>query len=154
MVSNLERARFWDEVSKVPIVTLWNLDHDNCPFLSNENRCRIHKQKPLICQAYPLLAFGILSEETNTLMAVGLTDCPNAVPLPFLEGVPIKIRHSALFRELFQVYGSSFLDMLRLDAAAKLLRDSLKNLMKDRLIRTSPLKKNAIKTLLSARANL
>ncbi|MFQ5758597.1 MAG: YkgJ family cysteine cluster protein [Candidatus Bathyarchaeia archaeon] len=50
------------------------IDHDNCPFLSNKNRCRIHEQKPLICQAYPLMTFGILGENTRMLKKLGLAD--------------------------------------------------------------------------------
>jgi len=139
---------FWDELNKIPIVTQWNLDHDNCPFLSNENRCRIHKQKPLICQAYPLMAFGILSGDISSLTRVGLADCPNAVPLPFAKGVPIKIKPSIVFRQLFQAYGSSFLGMLRLDIVTKLLRESLENLLGKGLIRPALLKKKVVKAIL------
>lgn len=139
---------FWDEVSKVPIVTQWNIDHDNCPFLSDENRCRVHEQKPLICQAYPLMAFGMLRENKTALKQIGLADCPNAVPLPFVEGKPLKIKPQTLFRELLQLYGSTFLGMLRLDGTAQLLRKSLKYLKKEGLIRPAIVNKNVLKAIL------
>ena len=50
-------ALFWDTKSKQAIAWLWNLDNDSCPFLSSKNKCMIHNENPLVCQAYPLVFF-------------------------------------------------------------------------------------------------
>ena len=77
---------FWDEISGTPIATQWNLDHDDCPFLTNQNTCAVHESKPLICQAYPLFFLGIFTREPKEPKILELGDCPNVVDLPFAEG--------------------------------------------------------------------
>jgi len=125
---------FWDDVSGVPIVLYWNLDHDNCPFLSNENLCLIHEEKPLGCQAYPLMAFGLVNENERR-QNVWLLDCPNVAPIGnFKEGKMTKVKVSTVYREAFQAYGSTFVGMLRLDAAGLLLAECLKHLVKEWIV--------------------
>lgn len=141
-------AIFWDEVSKIPLVTLWNLDHDNCPFLSTRNLCRVHTQKPLICQAYPLRAFGIVSAESGAPISIELADCPNVVPLPFPKERLMMIRYSTFFQELVPIYGSTFLGMLRLDGASKFIRYTLENLEKEGIIKRAILRKEVLKAIL------
>lgn len=125
---------FWDDVSGVPIVLHWNLDHNNCPFLSNENLCLVQKEKPLGCQAYPLMAFGLV-EGNERRQSITLLDCPNAVPIGhFREGKMRKVRMSTVYREAIQTYGSTFVGMLRLDAAAMLLAECLKHLVREWIV--------------------
>lgn len=141
---------FWDAVSGTSIVTQWNLDHNNCPFLSRENLCLVNDQKPLICQAYPLMAFGLLDVGGNGPKELALGDCPNAVPLPFKEGLT-KLKPSVVFKELFRVYQDTFLGMLRLDAARKLLEETLVELKKEGLIRPAIVDKQVLKALLRSK---
>jgi Fe-S-cluster containining protein len=121
---------FWDELSSVPVVLHWNLDHDDCPFLSRENYCLAQEQKPLGCQAFPLMVFGLIDTITRTEpLRIDLMDCPNTVPLPFEMERMIMVSSSTFFKETFRVYGSTFVGMIRLDAAARLLLESMKALM-------------------------
>lgn len=121
---------FWDELSSIPVVLQWNLDHNDCPFLSKENYCLAQEQKPLGCQAYPLMAFGLIDTTRRTEpLRIDLMDCPNTVPLPFQMERMTKMRPSTFFEETFKAYGSTFVGMIRLDAAAKLLGESMKALV-------------------------
>ena len=117
---------FWDEIGKTPTATQWNLDHDNCPFLSKKNLCFVDEQKPLVCQAYPLMAFGILNTNRSRPKRLELADCLNANPLPFEEG-KIVTEHSIVFHELFRIHGSTFLGMLRLDSSSKMHGEIVRN---------------------------
>ena len=144
-------AMFWDEISRVPLITQWNLDHDDCPFLLSKSLCTVHAQKPLICQAYPMMSFGILSADIGVPVTVGLADCPNTVSLPFAQGELMKIRYSDFFKELVPIYGSSFLGMLRLDGAGKLMRNCMENLEKEGIIRRAILGKQTLKSILRAK---
>ena len=43
------------ETSKVPLVSLkMREDNGKCPFLQDDNRCRIHMSKPAVCALFPL----------------------------------------------------------------------------------------------------
>jgi len=53
----------FDEKQKVGIAIGWNLEHDNCPFLSNL-KCSIYTERPLACRLYPLK--GIFEPEDGT----------------------------------------------------------------------------------------
>lgn len=140
---------FWDDISETPIVTGWNLDHDDCPFLSNKNLCIVNQQKPLICQAYPLMAFGLLRTDVGEPKEIGLADCPHAVSLPFKEGERIMVKPSVVFRKLFRSYGSTFMGMLRLDFASLFLSQSLIELTKNWLIYPAIIDKTVKKLILS-----
>ena len=144
-------AMIWDQKSKKAIVTMWNLDHDNCPFLSEEdNKCRIYRDRPLVCQTYPLFAIGIL-KDPGKLRRIGLADCPNAVKLPFPEGQPILVRPSTIFNTLFKVYGSTFLGALRHDVALILLSKYSEEALSQGILRPATIKKKIIKAILRSK---
>jgi len=139
---------FWDEISKVPIVTQWALDHDNCPFLSRENICLVNEQKPLTCQAYPLMVIELFNDDDKS-KRLAVADCPNAVELPFKDVPPSRIKPADFFRELFQRYHSAFLGNMRLASTAKLFRNAMLYLTDQGLVRpASTKKKGVLKALL------
>lgn len=51
-----------------------------------KNLCFVDEQEPLVCQAYPLMAFGILNTNRSRPKRLELADRLNAIPLPFEEG--------------------------------------------------------------------
>lgn len=64
--------------SKVPLVSL-NMRRDNgkCPFLMEDNRCRIHNHKPTACALYPLGrgATGDIEGKRKIFYILQPTDC-------------------------------------------------------------------------------
>jgi len=147
-------AIIWDQNSKKAIVTMWNLDHDNCPFLSEDNKCRIYKDRPLVCQSYPLMTIGILArahKDVNKMREIGLGDCPNVVKLLFFDGKPFQARFSTVFNKLFEVYGKTFLGALRYDGAVMLLSEYTQNALNQGIVRPAIIKKNVIKAILRSK---
>jgi Fe-S-cluster containining protein len=140
-----------DDYSKKLIATMWDLDHDNCPFLSEDNKCKIYEDRPLVCQTYPLVAIGLLKhidEKSEIPFRLGLGDCPNAAKLPFLKNKQFPIRPSTLFKKLFEVYRSTFLGALRYDGATILLYKYLEQSVRQGIIRPATINKNIIKAIL------
>ncbi|MGQ9846966.1 MAG: YkgJ family cysteine cluster protein [Bacteroidales bacterium] len=141
----------WDQNSKNAIVITWNLDHDDCPFMSDKNKCRIYDYRPLVCQTYPLMAVGLLqyiTERHGGPFEIGLADCPNCAKLPFQEGTPLSCRPSSLFSTLFKVYGSTFLGALRFDGASIIIFEHLEQAVEKGIIRPAIVDKNVIKAIL------
>ena len=142
----------WDQNSKKAVATMWNLDHDSCPFLLEDDKCRIYENRPLVCQTYPLMAIGLLPRTQHTCThkpyEISLGDCPNTVKLPWHEGKPFLIRFSTVFDMLFEVYGSTFLGALRYDLATILLSKYFREARSRRIIRPAILKKNVIKAIM------
>lgn len=138
----------WDQNTETPIATQWNLDHDDCPFLSTENKCRIYDKRPLICQAYPLEAFGLLSLDHESKKSISYGDCSNVVPIRFPENTLFRVRPKELFHELFRVYGSSFLGMLRLDSMARFYHEAIYDSIQAKIINPVPINKEIKKAIL------
>lgn len=139
----------WEQESQKAIATMWNLDHDNCPFLSEDNSCRIYADRPLVCQTYPLMAIGILDQERKTPLRLSVGDCPNAVD-PFQKGY-LCMPTSYVFKELTKVYGSTFLGALRNDLARILLSTYLNEASMQGHIRSTIIDKNIIKAILRSK---
>lgn len=110
----------WDQNSRVSIVILWNLDHDDCPFLSEDDKCRIYNERPLVCQAYPLFIRGYVSSQDSRDSEIRLGDCPNVVALPFPNG-KLDQRYSTVSDKLIEVYGNMFIGAIRYDGAIGLI---------------------------------
>jgi Fe-S-cluster containining protein len=141
----------WDDVSNVPIVLQWNLDHNDCPFLSENNHCLVNENKPLCCQAYPLMSFGMLKDldVPDVPKNIVFIDCPNIVPIAQLaEGKMMRVRSSTIFKRLFQSYGSAFIGMLRLDAAVMFYSECLKDLVKEWIVYPGIIDEKVMKSLL------
>jgi Fe-S-cluster containining protein len=138
---------FWDDLAKTPLVLQWNLDHDNCPFLSTENLCKVHDQKPLICQAYPLMASGLMNIEDQK-KGLFLLDCPNVAPLPFEMERMIKVVPSKFFRETFNIYGNTFAASLRFDALGVLIDQFLTDLTREWIIHPAIIDKEVEQSIL------
>jgi Fe-S-cluster containining protein len=144
----------WDQNSKNTIVITWTLDHDDCPFISEENKCKIYNDRPLVCQTYPIVAVGLLqsiNERHNGPLEIGLADCPNAVKLPFQEGMPLLLRPSSLFDTLFRVYRSTFLGALKFDGASISVLEKLKEATKKGIIRPAFTDKKVTKAILRSK---
>lgn len=45
----------FDALTKTKVVATWKLEGAPCPFLSEENRCKIYSKRPFICRRFPLL---------------------------------------------------------------------------------------------------
>jgi Fe-S-cluster containining protein len=145
---------FWDEMSSTPLILTWELDHDDCPFLSKNNLCMVQEQKPLLCQTYPLSGSGFLADTENQpmMLRVDYGDCPNLTNLPS-TGVskPQTTLYSTKFRELFESYGSIFVGSLRFEGVRVLLTDSLKEFSKRNLIHPAIVNKSVMKAILRNR---
>lgn len=145
----------WDQNSKKALVLLWNLEHDDCPFLSNDNCCRIYEDRPLVCQSYPLVAVGILGPVERKKedfivrsFEIGGGDCPNLVKLHLFEGKHFFSTAAPLWNTLFQAYGDVFLGALRYDGARLLLSEALKEAKDQKIINPARMDKNVIKAIL------
>ena len=134
----------WDDLSNVPLVLSWNLDHDDCPFISKENRCLAQDRKPLVCQSYPLQVSGLVGETDR--MSFLLSDCPNAMPLPFEMNKPLKIQ--TLYKEAFEVYAHTFDGILRFEGARRLVIERLSQLTKKWIIFPAVIDEEVKKSLL------
>jgi len=119
----------WDVINRLPIALNWTLDHDNCPFLSKDNRCIINDNKPLVCRAYPLHAYGLVKEQPGKV-DIDHGDCPTAVVFDKTDTLE-KIMYSDLLRNLFAAYGPCLIAMLQEDAAVSVEADTLKNMSTD-----------------------
>lgn len=139
----------WDEKSKKPIVTMWNLDHDNCPFLSEDNKCRIYRHRPLVCQTYPLMTFGLVGDASEK--GVHWMDCPNAVEPPLPKGRRFMVQTSTIFTTLFEVYGRTFLGALRYEGAHDLVFDYLKEGKNQKALHPAIIKNKIIKAILRSK---
>ena len=65
------------ETSKVPLVSLkMREDNGKCPFLQDDNRCRIHMSKPAVCALFPLGRCASREEnKTDIFYILQPTDC-------------------------------------------------------------------------------
>jgi Fe-S-cluster containining protein len=141
---------FWDEISSTPFILTWELDHDNCPFLSIDNLCMVQEQKPLVCQAYPLLGTGYLDDNENQphRLNVGYGDCPNLIVSSDRISRTQIVSFSTVLQELFESYGDAFVGNLRFESATRLVADVLRDATKKNLIRPSIVNKSIVKDIL------
>lgn len=100
----------YDSKSSLCFTNLWNLDYIDCPF-SEENACKINNEKPLICQAYPLLIENLFSFSDRK--EIGAGDCENAVLLPFEVNKGKSVSAKELFPFLLETYGNCFLGAIK-----------------------------------------
>jgi len=45
---------YYDDYGKTWMVLLWELDHDRCPFLTQDSTCCVYEQRPMVCRVFPL----------------------------------------------------------------------------------------------------
>lgn len=55
------------------IVATWSLNHNVCPFIGEDRRCRIYEDRPMVCRAYPL---SMKRGADGSKGVVVSTDCP------------------------------------------------------------------------------
>jgi Fe-S-cluster containining protein len=120
----------WDDINRLPVALNYTLDHDDCPFVTKENICSINDKKPLVCKAYPVHIYGLLNPQPGVKIDINHGDCPNAAVLGETDKLE-KIKYSDLTKNLFEVYGASFVGMLQEEAAADTEAEILKEMVKN-----------------------
>lgn len=136
--------QIWDDFSQTSIALQWQMDHEDCPFLSKKNLCLINDSKPLTCQSYPVKTQNFIHLdyfETSELIRdveIKILDCQNAlalsvdiqeqVEIPSQQVILIKLKY---FEEAYARYGNSFLSGLRQELTNYVLSFALKSLAQD-----------------------
>lgn len=88
---------FFNQKEKIIAIYFYLLNIEGeCPFLNRSKTCRIYKNRPIICRAYPIVSAGNLK---FTFPMFG--NCPNIIN-------PSKIKYLELARELSSIYGEIF----------------------------------------------
>jgi len=70
---------FYDDYGKTWVVLTWFLDHDDCPFLTNEG-CSVYNIRPLACRSFPVHSPSII-RETNINGRGDISDVLGNCPL-------------------------------------------------------------------------
>ena len=138
-----------DEKSGMPIVLFWNLEHEDCPFLSLNNRCIIHDKKPLVCQSFPLEIIGDLANHQNPFV-IRLGDCPNVNRRHYVD-MPILMRRPATSNDLQQAYGETFIGALRFKRGMSLILNLWKNLEKKGMMRSAVISREIMEKILRSK---
>lgn len=107
----------YDSIIKKGLVLIWNLDHDDCPFITSENICSIYEKRPLICQSYPFTSSGLKENLQNKPAVIGIGDCPNKIIPPPSMGT---FQDHA--KNISSVYGNIFSGAIRVDIAKEYVR--------------------------------
>jgi Fe-S-cluster containining protein len=144
----------WDEISRNALTTMWNLEHDDCPFFSEERVCRIYENRPLICQAFPLTTAGLLSHVAQRRpepLRIGYGTCPSIPKVPFPENKPLLIGSRGIFKELLRAFGDVFIGSIRYEFASIMVRDYLLDAGAQGKIRLGILKKDVVKSILRSK---
>ncbi len=69
-----------DSRSDRVLVLVWNMDHDDCPFLDERSRCKVYDDRPLHCMSFPISTVG------NRIRSLGEGLCPAITSLDELGG--------------------------------------------------------------------
>ena len=145
---------FWDENSDKALVIGWNLEHENCPFLSNENRCRIYESRPLACQAFPIFSTGLEEYLKGEPYFLNLGDCPNVVsPYPEVKDTrPRVLGARDYFSTLYKVYGETFIGAYQSDFAGLWISNLISKLRGLSIIQPVAIKKKkTVKAILRSK---
>ncbi len=94
------RTAFYDNASNQPLVVSWNLDHDDCPFLDESDRCSIYEHRMMHCRVFPLSGSGV---GEDSLIPSFNTLCPNIIEPPTGQAEHERIQW------MYETYGDSFL---------------------------------------------
>jgi len=144
----------WDETSKTALTIMWNLDHEDCPFFSQERICKIYKDRPLVCQTFPLITAGLLSHVIQRIsepLRIGYGTCPSVPKVSFQENKPLFLGSRHVFKELFRAFGEAFVGSLRYEYATIMVRDLLKDAETKGKICISPMNKEIVKSILRSK---
>lgn len=133
---------FYDEYSELPIAIGWNLNHDNCPFLTPKNKCAIYDHRPLTCQAFPLFEIGIMNFLYRPKIELHPADCPEAIT------IPNKFKKiSELATWLYDVYGDSAVGAYRIEFAGYTIRHLTRKFTQTMAIRAAKITEQVIKEI-------
>jgi Fe-S-cluster containining protein len=91
----------FDENQNLLLVISWNMMNEQCPFLHDDNYCRIYSSRPIVCKKYPILGLPELDETgtINIASIIGNCPCTDLTLFDIKQGKPSKIRD--LFVEYF-----------------------------------------------------
>lgn len=112
-----------DKDSKTFFSPLWILDHDQCPFLAKDERCacKIYKERPLICRAFPVLSSGL----SNSVARVSSL-CPNSVTI---DATGLKS-----LRKMVEFYDESFFYAVKAESVNAFLRRIVREMESEGII--------------------
>ena len=136
----------YDKKSDATFSFHWNLDYEDCPFYA-ENFCKVNKNKPLVCQSYPLLIDDLFSAP-NEKRNISTGDCPNVVDIPYTDGKVRILNYQELFPFLFGVYGDSFLAAIKDNLIRENIYRVLSVITENKLVVPAPVPKDKIKAVL------
>lgn len=96
-----------------PVVVMWNLDHNDCPFLSG-NDCTIYSDRPTICRSFPVTGSGFIqaSSGKNDIKIASSTACRCWKEQIGDLG---KMTVSDMYKTFYGIFGESYLAALKYD---------------------------------------
>ncbi len=95
------RTVIYDIKSDKMLALLWNIDHDDCPFLDDDKACKVYDARMMHCRIFPL----VIPTSGNSLQVGYSSICPNIVD-PGLVG---SVSEKDYVRALYDSYGEAFL---------------------------------------------
>lgn len=98
------------------IILSYFLDYDNCPFLDENNNCKVYEDRPLVCKQFPIQTIGLDKE-------------PVFLGCPALKDVNLRKD------ELKSFFGETYEAALKNDSMIESQNNKIMDLMKNNIIR-------------------
>jgi len=96
-----------------PVVVMWNLDHNDCPFLE-ENKCTIYGNRPTICRSFPVTDSGLMQamKRAASIRVASSTACRC-----WKEQIPDmgKMTVNEMYKFFYGIFGDSYKAALEYD---------------------------------------
>lgn len=119
------RTAFYDDTSDQPLVVSWNLDHDDCPFLGDNNTCTTYDHRMMHCRVFPLSGSGVgdasMQPSFNSL-------CPN------INKPPSDQTDHERIQWMHETYGDTFLWTIEREHMLAWLKKTLRQAADEGLI--------------------
>jgi len=106
-------------IGQTDIVLQWAMEDKgkgHCRFLK-EDGCSGYPDRPLVCQAFPLVKSGLLNNDHENVID---RECPH-MAIPFKKGQ--KLKRDIYAKRMGETYGETFGAAIRLDAARSWISD-------------------------------
>ena len=98
-----------DPKTRTRVILMNQLAEDKCPFLDEENKCRVYPTRPLVCRGYPVQSTG-LDPAHPTKVSVG-RECSGCKTCGILRAVPAPKNNTQAYaaaKILYETFGDSF----------------------------------------------